>query len=159
MHLEPATRESAGSGSGSLRGTVQPADEFTLTRPWHWGVAVLGDPTAAVPDRVDGQVVAVGEGAVAIAVRHSQDVDAEALDGEWATATVHVHTLSVARPVERNVVCDVVLRTIDRRISLGDAEEEVVLPSPGARTRVIVSCDEVDPTGLDTVWIDLVAAQ
>jgi hypothetical protein len=35
----------------------------------------------------------------------------------------------------------------------------VVIPAPSVRTRLIVSADEVDPTGLETVWVDLVAVE
>jgi hypothetical protein len=35
----------------------------------------------------------------------------------------------------------------------------LVVPAPSARTRVIVTTDEVDPTGLETVWVDLVAVK
>ena len=43
---------------------MQPLAEVTLTRPWHWGIAVLGDPVAEVPSDLRGGVVAVGQGVV-----------------------------------------------------------------------------------------------
>ncbi|MGH3327930.1 MAG: hypothetical protein ACRDPT_09105 [Streptomycetales bacterium] len=62
---------------------MQPLAEVTLTRPWHWGVAVLGDPLAEVPGSMAGQTVVVGDGVVAIGVRHAQDIDAERFEGDW----------------------------------------------------------------------------
>jgi hypothetical protein len=140
---------------------AQPLSEMTLTRPWHWGVAVLGDPTGEVPERMDGRVVSVGDTVIAIGVRHAQDIDAERFEGNWnwATATFHVRALIEAQRVERHVVCDVVLPTAEARIILGDADGEVVLPTPSNLTRVIVSTDDSDPAGLETVWIDLVSVE
>lgn len=42
-------------------------------------------------------------------------------------------------------------------MSLGDADGMLVLPAPGVRTRLVVTTDEVDPTGLERVWVDLLA--
>lgn len=139
---------------------MQPLAEVTLTRPWHWGVAVLGDPLAEVPSSMSGQAVVVGDGVVAIGVRHAQDIDAERFEGEWdwATATFYVRSLGETRPVDRNVLCDVVIATPNEVVSLGDADGMLGIPTPGRRTRLIVSTDDVDPTGLERVWVDLVVA-
>jgi len=138
---------------------MQPLAEVTLTRPWHWGVAVLGDPLVEVPSRVSGQAVVVGDGVVAIGVRHAQDIDAERFEGDWdcATATFHIRSLGQEEPVARHVLYDVVIATPNETISLGDADGMVVIPAPSLRTRLIVSTDEVDLTGLERVWVDLVA--
>lgn len=97
---------------------------------------------------------------VAIGVRHAQDIDAERFEGEWdwATATFHVRSLGQAQPVERHVLCDIVIATPTETVSLGDADGMVVIPAPSLRTRVVVSADQVDLNGLDDVWVDLVAA-
>jgi hypothetical protein len=138
---------------------MQPLAEVTLTRPWHWGVAVLGDALAEVPGSLAGQAVVVGDGVVAIGVRHAQDIDAERFEGDWdwATATFHVRSLGQAQPVERHVLCDIVIATPNETVSLGDADGMVVIPAPSLRTRVVVSADQLDLTGLDDVWVDLVA--
>lgn len=138
---------------------MQPLAEVTLTRPWHWGVAVLGDPLAEVPSSVSGQAVVVGDGVVAIGVRHAQDIDAERFEGDWdwATATFHIRSLGQEEPVVGHVLCDIVIGTPKETIALGDADGMVVIPAPSVRTRLIVSADEVDPTGLERVWVDLVA--
>lgn len=40
---------------------MQPLSEPTLTRPWHWGLAILGDPTAEVPTDLTGRRVSIAE--------------------------------------------------------------------------------------------------
>jgi hypothetical protein len=60
---------------------------------------------------------------------------------------------------ERQILCDTVIATSQETVSLGDADGMVALPAPSLRTRLIVSTDEVDPTGLETVWVDLVAVE
>jgi hypothetical protein len=100
-----------------------------------------------------------GDGVVAIGVRHEQDIDAERFEGDsdWATATFHVRSLRHEEPVERHVLCDVVIATPSETVAVGDADGMVVIPAASVRTRVAVSTDEVDPTGLERVWADLVA--
>lgn len=140
---------------------MQPLAEVTLTRPWHWGIAILGDPLAEVPTEFDGRAVAVGRGVVALSLRHAQDIEADKFedDWDWATATIHVRSLTQEQATERHVLCDTVIDTSREVLSLGDADGMVVIPTPSARTRLIVSADEVDPTGLETVWVDLVPVE
>ena len=140
---------------------MQPLAEVTLTRPWHWGIAVLGDPQAEVPTEFDGQAVALGRDVVALSVRHAQDIDADRFEGDWdwATATVHVRSLTQEEPMNRRVLCDTVIATGQESLSLGDADGMLVIPAPSVRTRLIVSAESADPSGLETVWVDLVAVE
>lgn len=140
---------------------MQPLAEVTLTRPWHWGIAVLGDALAEVPGSLAGQVVVVGDGVVALSVRHAQDIEADRFEGdwEWATATFHVRSLGQIEPIERQILCDAVIATPNETISLGDADGTVVIPAPSLRTRVVISATEVDVTGLERAWVDLVAVE
>lgn len=137
---------------------MQPLSETTHTRPWHWGVAFIGEPSEDVPDREAGRVVSANDKGIAIAVQHAQDIDADRFEGDWdwATTTFHVRALAEAQTVARHVVCDVILPTANEQISLGDADGYLLLPAPSTRTRVIASTDDVDPAGLKQVWIDLV---
>jgi hypothetical protein len=140
---------------------MQPLSETKLTRPWHWGIAIVGAPGAKLPEELDNdQLITVGNAALVIRVRHAQDMDAERFEGDWdwATATFHIRALVAAEPVMRSVVSDVILATADERISVGDADGEVVLPAPSSQTRVIVSTDDLAPAGLENVWIDLAPA-
>jgi hypothetical protein len=103
--------------------------------------------------------VAVGDGVVAMSVRHAQDIDAERFEDDWdgATATFYIRCLAQEEPFVGQVLCDVVIATPTETASLGDADGMVAIPAPSPRTRLIVSTDEVDLIGLERVWIDLVA--
>jgi len=138
---------------------MQPLAEVTLTRPWHWGIAVVGNPVAEVPTDFGGRLVAVGQDVVALSVRHAQDIEADKFEGDWdwATATLHVRSLVQEEATDRQVLCDTVVTTPQETVSLGDADGMVVIPAPSLRTRLIVSTDDIDPTGLERVWVDLVA--
>lgn len=136
---------------------MQPLAEVTLTRPWHWGVAVVGNPVAEVPTDFGGHLIAAGRDVIALSVRHAQDIEAEKFDGEWATATLYVRSLVQEEGTDRHILCDTIVATSDETVAVGDADGMVVVPSPSLRTRVIVSTDDADPTGLERVWVDLVA--
>ena len=138
---------------------MQPLAEIALTRPWHWGIAILGDPQAEVPTDFNGRAVATTRDVVTLGVRHAQDIEAHKFEGDWnwATATIHLRSLVKEERTERHVLCDTVIATPQETVSIGDADGMVVIPAPSLRTRVIVSTDEVDSTGLETVWVDLVA--
>ena len=122
---------------------------------------MLGDPVAEVPTDFDGQAVALGRDVVALSVRHAQDIDADKFEGDWdwATATVHVRSLVQEEATERTVVCDVVIATPQEAVSLGDADGMLVIPAPSVRTRLVVSVEEALPSGMETVWVDLVAVE
>lgn len=141
---------------------MQPLSEMTLTRPWHWGIAVLGDPRAEVPTEFEnGEAVALGRDVIALRVRHAQDINADrfAGDWDWATVTIHLRSLVQAEMTERSVVCDTVIATPDESVSLGDADGMLAMPAPSVRTRLIVSAEKLEATGLDTLWVDLVAVE
>lgn len=122
---------------------------------------MVGDPLAEVPTEFDGRAVATGRDVVTLSVRHAQDIEADKFEGDWdwATATIHLRSLVHEEGTERHVLCDTVIATPQETLSLGDADGMLVIPAPSARTRLIVSTDEVDPTGLETVWVDLVAVE
>ncbi|WP_153394603.1 hypothetical protein [Ornithinicoccus halotolerans] len=140
---------------------MQPLAELTTRRPWHWGVAVLGDLHTEVPTDFGRGVVAVGHDVIALKVRHAQDIDSDKFEGdwEWATASFHVRSLVDEEATTRHVLCDTVISTGQASVGLGDADGMLLIPTPGARTRVIVSVTEVDSTGLESVWVDLVAVE
>lgn len=139
---------------------MQPLAEITLTRPWHWGIAVIGNPLAEVPTKFNGRSVATARDVVTLSVRHAQDIDADRFEGDWdwATATIHLRSMVEEERTERQVLCDIVVATTKEAVSVGDADGFVVIPAPSVRTRLIVSADEADSAGMETVWVDLVAA-
>ena len=98
---------------------------------------------------------------VALSVRHAQDIEAEEFEGDWdwPTATIYVRSLAIEEATERHVLCDTVIATIRETVSLGDADGMVIIPAPTARTRLIVSVNEVGPRESDTVWVDLVPVE
>jgi hypothetical protein len=69
----------------------QPLFEVTLTRPWHWGIALIFDQGGDAPDVNPQELVSLGPSGMVILVRHAQD-SIESLDGDrdWATASLHV---------------------------------------------------------------------
>lgn len=122
---------------------------------------MLGDPLAEVPSDFNGNAVAGGDNVVCLRVRHAQAVDVDRFEGDWdwATATLHVRSLVQEEATDRHVLHVALMTAEHETLSLGDADGMLVIPAPGVRTRVIVSTDEVHSTGLETVWIDLVAAE
>ncbi len=132
---------------------------MTLTRPWHWGIVIMGDPKAEVPTTLDANGVAVGRNVVVVSVRHAQDIGGDRFEGEWdwATATLQLRSLVEPRTEARTQICDTVLTTANETVAVGDADGMVSVPSPSTRTRLVVSVSEVDPAGVHDVWVDLIA--
>lgn len=122
---------------------------------------MLGDAAAEVPTNFNGNVVSTGDDVVCLSVRHAQDIEADRFEeaSDWATATFHVRSLVREQPTVRHVLSDTVITTHRETVSLGDADGMMTIPAPSARTRVIVSTDDVLPSGLETVWVDLVAVE
>lgn len=122
---------------------------------------MVGDPRGEVPTEFNGRSVAAARDVVALSVRHAQDIEADKFEGDWdwATATIHLRSLVEVEATGRHVLCDIVIATPQETVSVGDADGMLVFPAPSVRTRLIVSTDEIDPTGLETVWVDLVAVE
>jgi hypothetical protein len=131
-----------------------------VTRPWHWGIAILSDPSLGgeIPDVDPDARVSANENGIVILVRHAQDVDEESFDDDvpWAEATVTIRLWPSPPEVEpeRTVVFDGTLATPTRRIWIGDADEDRVLEGfPSAITiRVLLAADDLDSP--DRVWVD-----
>lgn len=138
---------------------MQPLAELSLTGPWHWGVVIVGDPSADVPPDLGDAAVSVGQDVLVLKVRHAQDIAAVRFEGdwEWATATIHVRSLTQPDTTDRRLLCDEVIHARRESISLGDADGMLVIPAPSTRIRVIVTTQETRTYGLDEAWVDLVA--
>ena len=136
---------------------MQPLAELTLTRSWHWGIAIVGASSGEVPLDLGADTVSVGRDVVVIRVRHAQDTTAERFEGEWATATIHLRSLRAAESTDRSLLCDEVIDSDRGTVSCGDAEDMFIVPAPGRKFRLIVTAERIDDEGLDEVWIDLVA--
>lgn len=134
--------------------------ETTIVRPWQWGIVIVGDSRGKLPEFDPGVIASIGAETIVMCVRHAQDVvfpvgaaDDEVLE---ATAAVHVRLLASFEPPDRPVVCDATLAIPSGRVSIGDADGESVIDWTGESVRVVVSANELDLSGLDEVWVDLV---
>jgi hypothetical protein len=137
----------------------QPLFEVTLTRPWHWGIALIFDQDGDAPDVNPEELVSLGPSGVVILVRHAQD-SIESSDGDWnwATASLHVRLLAEIEPTPRAIACDAMLQTPTGRLDLGDADGYLTVSVDPGRTRVVVSVEDPTDKSPDHVWIDLLAA-
>jgi hypothetical protein len=139
---------------------TQPKVTVTVTRPWNWGIVVLGDDKQPPPD-VDARhpVTANGNGLVVL-VRHAQDVGIpdDASGGDVlpsAEASVSVafweEVPEVVRPGD--VQYEGNMSTPSGRLSIGDADHEVWVASPTIAMTVRVTAADVQ-FGIEHAWID-----
>ena len=92
-----------------------------------------------------------------VKVRHAQDYDwANGQEGP-AVTTMHIARPDKDATPHRAVVVEATLETPTRSLSIGDAEAEILVPVPAARTRVVISHDDAEWCSPDQVWIDLYA--
>jgi hypothetical protein len=136
---------------------MQPFYEVTLSRPWHWGIAVVSTPQAAVPETLDDSLVTATSEALVIKVRHAQDIEAEVFEGDldWATATLRVRHVAEFDILAEPPAYDGVLRLPDGRLSIGDADSEVTINDLYDATRVRVHALDHATDGASDVRIDL----
>lgn len=75
---------------------MQPLFDVSASRPWHWGIAILSAPRAAVPEHLSEGLVTATKDCLVLRVRHAQDVDADSIKGDWdlTTATIRVRSLA-----------------------------------------------------------------
>jgi hypothetical protein len=136
---------------------MQPLYEVTVTRPWHWGIAIVCTPGAEVPDALDQSLVTATPEAIVIKVRHAQDVDIDVFegDGDWATATVLVRSLTELEDTVERVIYEGLLRLTNGRLVIGDADSEVTLNDLDVLTRVRVLTTDESGSGATDIRIDL----
>jgi hypothetical protein len=136
---------------------MQPLYEVTVSRPWHWGIAIVSAPGMAVPDALDQSLVTATPEALVIKVRHAQDVDAEVFEGDWdwATATIRVRSLADFEDTAEPVVYEGLLRLPNGRLVIGDADSEVILNDLDDQTRVRVFAAGQSNMGATDLRIDL----
>ncbi len=141
---------------------MQPLLTTTIRRPFHWGIVVVAvePPTGDIPAVVGDTLVVANAHSLIILVRHAQDI--ESLDGEYdfaeAEVTVRQMVGPMSSPASGRVVYEGVLDVPSGRLSVGDADDWVILPAHhGANTAVVsveagVPADELSP---DAVHVDL----
>lgn len=125
---------------------MQPDVSVRVTRPWHWGIVIVGDPSpdAPLPAYDECRLVSADDAALTIAVRHAQD--AEDIDEAFAEAQVEVRAYSApARPEAEpghRTVFEGALRLARGRLSVGDADGSVVIDVATGTHAVVVSVPE-----------------
>lgn len=140
---------------------MQPLATASIRRPFHWGIVVVSDVKSGslIPDVDPERAVSANENGIIALIRHAQDI--EVLDElDWAEVEVLVRLLAEAeRPApDRREVFRGRLKTPTGRISVGDADGEVVHPTHQGWTEVIVTvASDVNVTDLspDALRIDL----
>jgi len=139
---------------------MQPLYEVSVARPWHWGIVVASASTGQLPEGVGTSLVVGNSAAVVVKVRHAQDVDLPVFEGEWEwiTATVHVRSLTEFDEPVGQVLYDGSLSLPDGRLTVGDADNEVVVNDLDPKTLIRVRSLDVEATGLAEVWLDLCPA-
>jgi hypothetical protein len=136
---------------------MQPSYEVSLSRPWHWGIAILSAVGASVPEQLDQSVVTGRPDCLVVKMRHAQDIDAEVFEGgwDWATAAIHLRSLPDFDQPAGTVVYEGVLTLPVGRLSVGDADSEMILNDLQPRTRVRILVDEVAEHAPSAVTVDL----
>jgi hypothetical protein len=139
---------------------MQPLYEVSVARPWHWGIVIASASTGQLPDGMGTSLVVANSHAVVVKVRHAQDVDLPAFedDGDWMTAIVHVRSLTEFDQVVGRVLYDGSLSLPDGRLTVGDADHELVVNDLDPETLIRVRTLDVEATGLAEVWLHLCPA-
>lgn len=133
----------------------------SITRSFHWGIAIVMDHDADIPDMDPERPVTAGESALIVTVRHGADIRSSQSEPAEVSIVVRRHE----RPVElagRRQLFDGVLATPTGRLSIGDAIEDVELSTHAGHTRVTVSVDAewpVDDHHHESLVIDLAPAE
>lgn len=129
-----------------------------LTRPWHWGIAIVSDAGLGgeIPEVDPARGVTGDRGGLIILVRHAQDIPGFDSDFDWAEATLTVTMWEDdPGPSRRAVIYDESLDTPSGRLSVGDADDDVVMTTHHGLTRVVVSVADPADKAPDSVWVDL----
>lgn len=138
---------------------MQALTTVTVTRPWHWGIAVLSDPSLGgeIPEVVPESGASSNGKGLVVMVRHAQDVDLFEDDFVWAEASVIVRHWPGAPPVDpdRTVVFEGPLPTPTGRLEIGDADERVVMTGLTASSTLRVLSLSDDSDSPDRVWVDV----
>lgn len=141
----------------------QPLMSVTVRRAFGWGIVVLVDDDpehGEVPDVDPEQPVSATETGMVVLVRHATDTDEYDEDDMLvpAQAEVTIRLLAESQPDDpsRAVLYTGVLRVPSRRLSVGDANDEIVVPAHHANlVTVSVEVGAVIDDGADAVRVDL----
>lgn len=136
---------------------MQPLFEVTVTRPWHWGIAIASAPGAAVPETLEASLVTATADALVVKVKHAQDIEGEVFEGDWdwATASIHVRSLSEFNPADESFAFQGLLLLPTGELTTGDADGEMRLNDLSNPSRVRVYVNDATDAGAASVRIDI----
>lgn len=139
---------------------MQPLATVSVTRPWHWGIVILSDPSLGgeIPSVDPGRSVAANENGLVVLVRHAQDQVASFDDDfNWAEATVTVRHLAHEPPQceGRMSVFEGAIDLPTGRLWIGDADGDVQMSGPTGPSVVRVLFPVDDRESPDQVWVDI----
>lgn len=122
---------------------MQPLVSTTIRRPFHWGIVVLADADSGgrIPDVNPEESVTGNEHGVVALIRHAQDIDSFDGDFDWAEAQVLVRLLpeEEALAAGRRVIFRGRVLASSGRISVGDADGEIIHPAHHGWNEVVVT--------------------
>jgi hypothetical protein len=137
---------------------MQPLATVDVTRPWHWGIAIVSDPDLGgeIPDVDPSGGVSANEKGIIVPVRHAQDIESFEGDFEWAEATVTVRLWSDPPDVDDGctIVFEGWLATPTERLWIGDADENTVAEGFPTSTGIRVALKSDDLDSPEQVWVD-----
>jgi hypothetical protein len=115
--------------------------EPVVRRAWHWGIVVGSDPSLGtqIPDVDPKATVSANANGLVILVRHAQDIDG--LDGDLAEVSVFAARLPGVPPIPagRRAIFQGPILTPRGEISIGDADEDVLVQAYPGRTQVQIT--------------------
>lgn len=139
---------------------MQPLGTVSVTRPWHWGISIISDPSLGgeIPEVEPNARVSANENGIVVLVRHAQDqVDTFEDDFEWAQATVTVrhHSETPVVDSDKTSIFEGEIDTPTGRLWIGDADEDTQMSgfSEKSAVRVLARPDDLDSP--DQVWVDV----
>ncbi|GAB3808334.1 hypothetical protein GCM10028798_34010 [Humibacter antri] len=98
-------------------------------------------PGGPLPDIDPGQMVSANEHGIVASIRHAQDIDSLDDETAWAQGQVKIRLLTQEddRTTDRREVFRGQLAIASGRISIGDAESEVIHPAHHGWNEVVVT--------------------
>lgn len=114
-------------------------------RPYSWGIVVVSDAGAAMPE-VDGHgghgpVLAQSENALVLRVKHASDRDDDAVDAEGYLLPTEVR-VEVTMGAGGSASVHQVLAISSGKVLIGDAEGEEEVTVPPGSYRVAIDVDD-----------------
>ncbi|GAB3871994.1 hypothetical protein [Terrabacter terrigena] len=145
---------------------MQPLSTALIRRPFHWGIVIVSDVKSGgdIPEVHPNALVTANDHGVIVLVRHAQDIPSFDGNFDWAESEVMVRLLpaSAATRTDRREVFRGRLSVPSGRISMGDADDEVVHSAHSGLNEVVITVardvDESDRSP-DAIQIDLLPVE